>query len=214
MNAKVSLKLLRKTIFAKIHFTSFFTMTKNYKLILASQSPRRQQLLQELGYTFEVRLKETDETVPTHLPANQVSMFLAEKKANTFKNDLKEGELLITADTIVIIENEILNKPQNYEEAQSMLTKLSGKAHEVVTGFSLTSLHKQVTKSDTTLVFFRHLTTDEIAFYIENYHPYDKAGSYGAQDWIGMVGIERIEGSYFNVMGLPVHKLYEELLVF
>ena len=181
---------------------------KDYKLILASQSPRRQQLLQQLGYTFEIRLKETDETVPTHLPANQVSMFLAEKKANTFKNDLKNNELLITADTIVIIEGEILNKPHNYEEAVQMLAKLSGKAHEVVTGFSLTTTEKQITQSDTTLVHFKHLTPLEIDFYIKNYHPFDKAGSYGAQDWIGMVGITRIEGSYFNVMGLPVHQLY------
>jgi septum formation protein len=184
---------------------------KDYKLILASQSPRRQQLLQQLGYTFEIRLKETDETVPTHLPAHQVSMFLAEKKANTFMNDLKDKELLITADTIVIIENEILNKPHNYEEAFQMLTKLSGKVHEVITGFCLTSLEKQVTLSDTTKVFFKPLTAFEIDFYIKNYHPFDKAGSYGAQDWIGMVGITRIEGSYFNVMGLPVHKLYGAL---
>lgn len=184
---------------------------KNYKLILASQSPRRQQLLQQLGYTFEIRLKETDETFPADLPANQVSMFLAQKKANTFREELRENELLITADTIVIIANEILNKPQNYEQAHQMLSKLSGKVHEVITGFSLTSLEKQVTESDTTLVYFKHLTSEEIDFYIKNYHPFDKAGSYGAQDWIGMVGIEHIEGSYFNVMGLPVHKLYNAL---
>ncbi|SFF60198.1 Maf family nucleotide pyrophosphatase [Thermoflexibacter ruber] len=184
---------------------------KNYQLILASQSPRRQQLLKQLGYEFEVRLKETDETVPTYIPTHQVSMFLAEKKANTFKNDLKNNELLITADTIVIIEEEILNKPQSEAEAFEMLAKLSGKVHEVVTGFSLTSTQKQFTDSDTTLVYFKQLSQEEINFYIKNYQPFDKAGSYGAQDWIGMVGIERIEGSYFNVMGLPVHKLYQAL---
>jgi len=183
----------------------------DYRLILASQSPRRQQLLKQLGCEFEVRLKETDETVPTSIPARQVSMFLAEKKANTFKNDLQSNELLITADTIVILDEEILNKPKDEEEAFEMLSKLSGRVHEVVTGFSLTSIDKQFTDSDTSLVFFRKLNREEISFYIKNYQPFDKAGSYGAQDWIGMVGIERIEGSYFNVMGLPVHKLYQAL---
>jgi septum formation protein len=184
---------------------------KPYQLILASQSPRRQQLLKALGYEFEIRLRETDETVPTHLPVHQVSMFLAEKKANTFKKELKDNELLITADTIVILEEEILNKPHDAKEASEMLNKLSGKAHQVVTGFCLTSLEKQITESDTTLVHFKKLTTQEIDFYIQNFHPFDKAGGYGAQDWIGMIGVERIEGSYFNVMGLPVHKLYMAL---
>lgn len=187
---------------------------KNYNLILASQSPRRQQLLTQLGYHFEIRLKETDETVPLDIPSNQVSMFLAQKKANTFKSELKANDLLITADTIVILKDEILNKPQDEQEAFEMLSKLSGKVHEVVTGFSLTSLEKQVTDSDTTLVSFKLLTPEEIRFYIKNYQPFDKAGGYGAQDWIGMVGVERIEGSYFNVMGLPVHKLYQALLNF
>ncbi len=186
----------------------------NYKLILASQSPRRQQLLKQMGYEFEVRLKETDETVPLDVLAHKVPLFLAQKKAATFSNDLKDNELLITADTIVIIDGEILNKPQDEREAFEMLSKLSGKAHEVVTGFCLSSLEKQVTDSDTTLVFFKHLTTQEIYFYIRNYAPFDKAGSYGAQDWIGLVGVERIEGSYFNVMGLPTHKLYKALVAF
>jgi septum formation protein len=186
----------------------------NYELILASQSPRRQQLLAQMGYEFEVRLQETDETVPLDMPIQEVPLFLARKKADTFMKALKNDELLITADTIVIIGNEILNKPQDEKEAFEMLSKLSGKRHEVVTGFCLTSLEKQVTDSDTTLVFFRHLTAKEINFYIKNYAPFDKAGSYGAQDWIGMVGVQHIEGSYFNVMGLPTHKLYQALLNF
>lgn len=186
----------------------------NYQLILASASPRRQQLLKQLGYDFEIRLKETDETIPPDMPARMASMYLAQKKAKTFSNELKENELLITADTIVIIGEEILNKPQDEAEAYQMLAKLSGKAHEVVTGFCLTSTQKQHTSSDTTLVYFKDLSDSEIHFYIKNHHPFDKAGGYGAQDWIGMIGVERIEGSYFNVMGLPVHKLYQALLDF
>ncbi len=187
---------------------------KNYQLILASQSPRRQQLLGQLGYAFEIRLKETDETIPPNVPIHQASLFLAQKKATTFLNDLKDNELLITADTIVILGDQILNKPQDEAEAYQMLSQLSGKVHEVVTGFCLTTSEKQITDSDTTLVHFRHLAPEEINFYIKNHHPFDKAGGYGAQDWIGMIGVERIEGSYFNVMGLPVHKLYQALLDF
>ncbi|TAH20535.1 MAG: septum formation protein Maf [Cytophagales bacterium] len=187
---------------------------KNYQLILASASPRRQQLLKQLGYEFEVRLRETDETIPPDMPARGASMYLAQKKAKTFSNELKKNELLITADTIVIIGGEILNKPQDETEAYQMLAKLSGKAHEVVTGFCLMSVEKQLTQSDTTLVYFKDLTPEEINFYIRNHHPFDKAGGYGAQDWIGMIGVERIEGSYFNVMGLPVHKLYQAIIDF
>ena len=197
----------------RLHLSKKLQM-KNYQLILASASPRRQQLLKQLGYEFEVRLKETDETIPPDMPAHQASMYLAQKKAKTFSHELKENELLITADTIVIIGGEILNKPQDEAEAYQMLAKLSGKAHEVVTGFCLTSIEKQLTQSDTTLVYFKDLSPEEINFYVRNHHPFDKAGGYGAQDWIGMIGVERIEGSYFNVMGLPVHKLYQALLGF
>jgi septum formation protein len=143
-----------------------------------------------------------------------IALHLAEKKAQAFNGDLQPAELLITADTIVVAGNHVLNKPGNVEEAHTMLRFLSGRMHKVYTGVCLKTLEKQVLFYDETKVFFRDLTDTEIAFYVENYKPFDKAGSYGAQEWLGYVGVERIEGSYFNVMGLPVHKLYMELSKF
>lgn len=185
-----------------------------YHIVLASKSPRRQQLLNGLGVEFEIRTRDTDETFSNTLHNEQIALYLAEIKAQAMSDTLKPGELIITADTIVCLGNEVLNKPADEAEACKMLKALSGQMHRVYTGVCLTTREKQRLFFDETKVFFRNLTEEEIAYYVENYRPYDKAGSYGAQEWMGYVGVERIEGSYFNVMGLPVHKLYTELLNF
>lgn len=184
------------------------------KIILASKSPRRQELLKGLGLDFEIRTKDVDETFPSTLEPLKVPAFLAEKKADAFFAELNQNEILITSDTLVFIENEILEKPLSFEDAQKMLRKISGKTHTVITAVCISTLNKRVVFSDQTNVTFSNLTNDEIDFYITNYKPYDKAGSYGAQDWIGLVGIKKLEGSYFTVMGLPVHRLYQELKEF
>ncbi|AKQ45520.1 septum formation inhibitor Maf [Rufibacter radiotolerans] len=186
----------------------------NKKYILASNSPRRRELLTNLGLPFEVRVKEVHEDFPADLARAEVAEYLAAHKASFYREDLQPEEVIITADTIVCLDDKILNKPYDHAEATRMLTHLSGRSHEVYTGVCLLSQDKSVVFHDVTTVHFRELTRDEIDFYINEYKPFDKAGSYGAQDWLGLVGIERIEGSYFNVMGLPVHRLYEELLVF
>lgn len=185
-----------------------------YRLVLASKSPRRQQLLKGLGVEFEIRTRDTDESFSNALQNEEIALYLAEVKADAMSDTLKTGELIVTADTIVCLGNEVLNKPSDAEEACKMLKALSGQMHRVYTGVCLTAVEKQRLFFDETKVFFRNLTEEEIAYYVENYRPYDKAGSYGAQEWMGYVGVERIEGSYFNVMGLPVHKLYTELLNF
>ena len=185
----------------------------NNPLILASNSPRRKQLMHDIGFEFIVKTKETDESFSENIPLIEVPIYLAEKKANAFKNELK-NEIIITADTVVIIGDEILNKPADEKEAFEMLSLLSGRKHEVITGVCLLSENKKVLFSDLTEVFFKVLSKQEIIFYINKYKPFDKAGSYGAQEWMGMVAIEKIIGSYFNVMGLPVHKVYEELIKF
>jgi len=184
-----------------------------YKIVLASQSPRRKELLAQLQMPFEVLVKEDiEEVFPDTLPSEEVPAYLARQKATPYKEDCKNNNVLvITADTIVYCDGHILGKPKDREEAVAMLQMLSGKAHEVITGVALTAKDKQTDFSVSTKVFFKALTTEEIDFYIDNYKPFDKAGAYGIQEWIGMVGIERIEGSYFNVVGLPVQRLYEEL---
>ncbi len=184
---------------------------QNKKIILASKSPRRQELLKGLGLNFEVRTKDIEETYSADLRAEDVPVFLSEKKANEFLHELKSGEIIITSDTIVIHQGKILEKPRSKEEAHEMLRRLADSEHVVVTGVCIQSLEKKVVFSDLTLVEFSALTDEEIDFYIENYKPFDKAGSYGAQDWIGFVAIKKLTGSYFNVMGLPVHRLYTEL---
>lgn len=184
---------------------------QNKKIILASKSPRRQELLKGLGLNFEVRTKDIEETYSADLRAEDVPVFLSEKKANEFLHELKSGEIIITSDTIVIHQGKILEKPQSKEEAHEMLRRLADSEHIVVTGVCIQSLEKKVVFSDLTLVEFSALTDEEIDFYIENYKPFDKAGSYGAQDWIGFVSIKKLTGSYFNVMGLPVHRVYAEL---
>lgn len=183
-----------------------------YNIILASGSPRRQSFFKDLNLNFEVRLKEVEEIYPSTLKGNEITEFLANLKSEPFKNELTENDLLITSDTIVWLENKALGKPKNFKEAFDTLKSLSNKEHEVITSFSIRSKQFQKIISDTTKVFFKNLTDEEITYYIENYKPYDKAGSYGIQEWIGKIGIHKIEGSYFTVMGLPTHKLYEELM--
>ena len=184
---------------------------KNYKLILASASPRRQQLMKDAGFTFEVRLKNVEEKYPQELHLENVPEYLSKVKASAFREELKADEVLITADTVVCIHDRILGKPADRKEAISMLQELSGNRHLVVTGVSVTTRTKQLSFSSRTDVFFKHLSNEEIIFYVDTYKPFDKAGAYGIQEWIGYIGIERIEGSFYNVMGLPIQKLYETL---
>ena len=186
----------------------------DYNIILASKSPRRQQLLHSIGIDFEVKTKEVEEVFPAGMSSEEVPVYLAKLKAVAFKNDLKENDLLITADTVVCLSNEILGKPADYNEAFAMIRMLSGKEHEVITGVCLTSKLKSKTFFSSTHVQFKTLSSEEIDYYIQNFKPYDKAGAYGIQEWIGSIGITHIEGSFYNVMGLPVQKLYEEILKF
>lgn len=182
----------------------------NKPLILASNSPRRQQLLRDAGFEFIVKVKDTNEDFPKTMPAIEVPAYLARKKAEAFRQELK-NEIVLTADTIVVVKNEILNKPKDALEASEMLRKLSGQQHQVITGVCMMTQENTETFVDTTEVFFRDLTDFEIDYYIKTCRPFDKAGAYGVQDFIGMVGIPRMEGSYFTVMGLPIHKVYEAL---
>ena len=184
------------------------------KVILASNSPRRKELLKNINIPFEVKVKDTpDETYPNNLTKTEIPEFLAIKKASFYNDETEQpGTILITADTIVYCKNRVLGKPENYEEAYDMLKLLSGKEHEVITGVAITSKEKQIVFNSVTRVFFKELTNNEIDYYIQTFKPYDKAGAYGIQEWIGMVGIEKIDGSYYNVVGLPVQKLYSELM--
>ena len=183
----------------------------NYNLILASGSPRRQHFFKELDVPFTIEIKEVNEIYPNHLKAAEITDYLADLKSKCFTN-LKSNDLLITSDTIVWFEEKALGKPKNKEEASNMLKKMSGKQHAVYTSISIKSSFFQKIFHDETIVEFEEFTDEEINYYLEKFSPYDKAGSYGIQDWIGLVGVKKIIGSYFNVMGLPVHKLYKELL--
>lgn len=186
-----------------------------YKIILASNSPRRRELLAGLGVDFEIRvIKGISETYPHDLPASQIPQFIAREKAAAYQ--VKPGELVITADTVVVVGDEqlgssVLGKPKDADEAWQMLRTLSGRAHHVITGVCLTTHDDQRLFSVTTEVNFRELSDDEIEYYITNYRPFDKAGAYGIQEWIGYVGVTGIRGSYFNVMGLPVQRIWQEL---
>jgi septum formation protein len=184
----------------------------NFKrpLILASSSPRRQYLMREAGYEFTVEKPDVEESFPEELPVEQVAKYLASKKAEFFRKDIHQ-EVVLTADTVVILDNTILNKPADRNEAINMLSRLSGRTHLVMTGVCILSKEKEETFDDTTEVTFKKLSQAEIEFYIDTYKPFDKAGAYGAQDWIGMTAIEKIVGSYFNVMGLPMHQVYAHL---
>jgi septum formation protein len=181
-----------------------------HPLVLASSSPRRQYLMREAGFTFTVEKPDVEESFPSELPVEQVARYLANKKAEYFRKELHH-QIIVTADTVVILEGEIMNKPGDRKEAIAMLSRLSGKTHLVMTGVCILSAEKEESFDDTTEVTFRKLTQEEIEFYVDHYKPYDKAGAYGAQDFIGMIAIEKIKGSYFNVMGLPVHKVYGHL---
>lgn len=188
---------------------------KDYHLILASQSPRRQYLLKELGLDFEILASNVKEEFTPGLLPEQAAVYLADLKADSFDTArLPQRSLIIAADTIVSIDNEILGKPKNYEEAVCMLRKLSGKKHEVVTAVCLKSKKKRINFHVTSRVYFKELSMEEIDYYIDNFQPFDKAGGYGCQEWIGYIGISKIEGSYFNIMGLPVKELYEQLIKF
>lgn len=168
-------------------------------------------MLKEAGFSFIVKAMDTDESYPSTLSTGEVAGYLARKKAEAYRSILKENELVITADTVVILQGQILGKPSDKAEATQMLNRLSGQKHLVTTGVCLTTTNKTITFDDTTIVSFKPLMANEIDFYINKYRPFDKAGAYGIQEWIGMMGIEKIEGSYFNVMGLPIHLLYEKL---
>ena len=190
-------------------------MVNNYKLILASNSPRRRELLAGLDVDFEVRvLPGIDETYPENLPAVEVAEYIALKKAEAYRGMLADGELVITADTVVIVGGEVLGKPADAAVATQMLRKLSGCTHQVITGVCLTTRDRTEHFSVTTEVTFRELSDDEIQYYIKKYQPFDKAGAYGIQEWIGYVGCTGLSGSYYNVMGLPVQRIYAELLRF
>ena len=180
-------------------------------IILASKSPRRQNLLKDLGVDFEIRTKEVEEIYPLELKKEEVAIFLSELKAAAFKDELQPNDLIITSDTIVCLGDRIIGKPKDREDAFNMLSDLSGNMHEVITAVTLMSATKTKTFFDVTEVYFKVLSNYEIDTYINKYEPYDKAGSYGIQEWIGYIGIEKINGSYHNVMGFPVKKVYEAL---
>jgi septum formation protein len=184
---------------------------KDYHVILASGSPRRQQFFKDLDIDFTIQVKEVEEVYPKELEGSEITDFLADLKSKAFTN-LSENEVLITSDTIVWLDGKALGKPTDELDAVAMLRALSGKKHEVITSISIKSNHFQKIINDTTIVSFNNITEEEINYYIKNYKPFDKAGSYGIQEWIGFIAINKIEGSYFNVVGLPVHKLYKELM--
>lgn len=185
---------------------------KDYNIILASNSPRRRELFGDLGVEFETKiLPGIDETFPQELIGQAIPMHIAAKKAEAYRETMQDHDLIITADTIVVVKGQVLGKPVDADDARRMLHLLSGCWHEVITGVSLMTKDIQHTFAVTTNVTFDKLTDEEIDYYIENYKPYDKAGAYGIQEWIGLVGVSKIDGSYFNVMGLPVQRLYKEL---
>lgn len=183
---------------------------RNHEIILASKSPRRQELFKSLHLDFIVETRDVPEIYPESLQKQEITSYLSELKSNAF-GALKDNQILITADTIVWQNNKALEKPQNDKEAYYMLNSLQGRSHEVITSFCIRTPKYRSTISDKTLVYFDDISAEEINFYIKNYQPFDKAGAYGIQEWIGFIGINKIEGSYFNVVGLPVHKVYKEL---
>ncbi len=182
-----------------------------YRIILASGSPRRQQFFKDLDLNFEIRIKEVEEVYPNHLVAQEITDYLAILKSKAFEHELTDNEILITSDTIVWHQNKALGKPIDFDDAFQMLQKLSDNTHEVITSVCIRYKGKTTVISETTKVSFRSLSAEEITYYIEKYKPFDKAGSYGIQEWLGYVGVSKIEGSYPNVMGLPVDKVYQFL---
>lgn len=185
---------------------------KKYKVILASNSPRRKDLLAGLGVEYEVRtMPDVDESYPSTLKGADIPLYISQEKANAYRSMLQSDELMITADTIVWLEGEVLGKPADRAEAISMLQRMSGRTHEVYTGVSITTTEWQRSFAVQTEVKFATLTNEEIVYYVDRFQPMDKAGAYGVQEWIGFIGVEHIAGSYFNIMGLPVQRLYKEL---
>lgn len=182
------------------------------KILLASQSPRRQELLKGLGIDFEIVKIESDESFPEELNREEITEHISENKANAFR-ELNPNEILITADTLVWLNNKVLGKPKDYQDAFDMIAEMSDATHEVFTSVTLKSSEKTITFSETTEVVFDKFSEEEINFYIENFKPFDKAGAYGIQDWLGYAKISRINGCYYNVMGLPLHQLYKVLLL-
>ncbi|HOK37916.1 MAG TPA: Maf family nucleotide pyrophosphatase [Bacteroidales bacterium] len=192
----------------------FETILNNFNIILASASRRRKDLLAALDINFTLtEVLDVDETYPAELKPDEIACFLAEKKSNIY-NLVDEKDILITADTVVVCNNRIIGKPENYENAVEMLKFLSGKTHSVITGVCLRSISKKRNFNSVTEVSFCELSDEEIEYYIKNYKPFDKAGAYGIQEWIGHIAVKEIKGSYFNVVGLPIQKLYRELLKF
>jgi septum formation protein len=183
-------------------------------IVLASGSPRRKELLSAIVPNFVVRVPQVDEQFPASLRGKEIAEYLAALKADAALQSLESNEIALTSDTIVWLGDEVLNKPGNAEEAAQMLRKLSGRKHEVITAISLVDHSKKILLSDTTQVQFKTLTEDEIAFYVSNFKPFDKAGAYGIQEWIGYIGVTSIEGSFYTVMGLPVHLVYDALRAF
>lgn len=187
-------------------------LVEGYKVILASNSPRRKELLGGLGIDFEVRtLQGIDESYPRNLKGEEIPIYISGKKAEAYLSTIAEDEMVITADTIVYDAGQVLGKPANREDAINMLRQLSGHAHDVITGVSIVTKQKTVQFASVSKVHFTTLTDEEITYYVDHFKPFDKAGAYGIQEWIGYVAVTRIEGSYFNVMGLPIQRLYTEL---
>ena len=188
---------------------------KKYDIVLASNSPRRKELLQRMGVNFKVRtLFGIDESYPDSLRGEDIVSYISRNKAQAYRSSMAPNELLITADTIVYVEGEVMGKPKTAEQAKEMLHKLSGKSHQVITGVTIVTADRTEDFGVTSQVKFAEITDEEINFYVDNYLPFDKAGAYGIQEWIGIVAVEEIKGSYFNVVGLPVQRLYQKLKTF
>lgn len=186
-----------------------------YEIVLASNSPRRKELLQRMGVNFKVRtLFGIDESYPDSLRGEDIVCYISRNKAKAYQSSMAPNELLITADTIVYVDGEVMGKPKNAEQAKEMLHKLSGKTHQVITGVTIVTAKRTENFGVTSQVIFTNITDEEINFYVDNYLPFDKAGAYGIQEWIGIVAVEEIKGSYFNVVGLPVQRLYQKLKTF
>lgn len=187
----------------------------NYNIILASKSPRRRELLGELGLNFDIiSIDGVEEIYPENLQAHEIAEYLSNLKADAYLSVILQKDLIITADTIVVCENQVMGKPRDYDDAIYMLKTLSGKTHEVITGVTLLSKNKRVSFSVITEVEFADISDEEVKYYIDKYSPFDKAGAYGIQEWIGYVAVKAIKGSFYNVMGLPLHRLYQELKSF
>jgi len=190
-------------------------MPDSYHIILASNSPRRKELLAGLDIDFSVRvIPDIDESYPQELPTTQIAEYISKKKAHAYQQQMAPDELVITADTVVILGQQVMGKPKDADEAHSMLSQLSGQTHQVITGVTLTTQERTMSFSVSTDVAFKTLSDSEIRYYVEKYRPFDKAGAYGIQEWIGYIGVTALHGSYYNVMGLPVQRIYEALKTF